>query len=173
MNNLNALFGTLFNSPFDSIKFISPIDKGILGEGIKLISLNIKNNENKYGNLYKNGKKISNKIFRIGGLSSGFNGKPYCMLIYYKTIKSSGQHCVIDSNGKIVFISESFRSPYYLNGHIVVEDNKYYSLLDGKMICGGYSSVSSDSYLFVEVYKEHKKVIYKIEYKTGTFEIFE
>lgn len=64
MKNLWQVF---VNSISESIEYSNPLDKGILGNGLYLVPLDIENNINKYSYLYKGDKKISKKIFRVGG----------------------------------------------------------------------------------------------------------
>jgi len=135
-------------------------------------------NRDDYCYLYKDGTKVSDTIFRLGGLSSGFNKKEYCMLIKYELVNGKmnyGNHCIVDLDGKIVMEAEPFESSfYYLKGVICVKKETYYNLLTGKPIANGHQSVNSDNYLFVKNgYKTgFEEGVYKIEYATGNFEIF-
>lgn len=110
-------------------------------------------------------------------MCNGFNKRNYCNLIQYDTIKSFGNHCIIDTNGKIVLISSknSLDYPYYLKGCIAIMKETYYNLLTQQIITKGSHTINSDKYLFVEnhYFNDYKKGVYKIEYETGNYEIFE
>lgn len=189
MNSFDAFksaFELLTNSSFGITT--SPIDRGIIGHGIKLVPMNLKNNRDNYSQLYRNDIKLNENIFRLGGMSSGFNNKPYCNLIYYgvntsklvdaSKIKNFGTHCIIDINGDIKFMSsDTFESVYYLKGVICSMKNKYYNLLTGKLIIESSQHISSDNYLFVEhkydwYNKELPLGVYKIDWNTGEYEYF-
>jgi hypothetical protein len=185
---MNPFYNSIFNIFENIINHESPIDKGILGHGIILKQLDLPNNRDRYGLLYRNDIQLSDHIFRIGGMSNGFNNKPYTMLIDYgvitskltdcKDIKSFGDHCIIDINAVIVFRSTNIIDhPYYLQGVIAVCNNKYYNLLTGKLILEGSTTIKSKNYLFVEhsysgYNKELPLGVYKIDWNTGEYEYF-
>ena len=103
------------------------------------------------------------------------------MLIHYEYVSNkehscSGNHCVIDTEGKIVFEAYSaIKYPYYKKGCIMKYGDIYYNLKTGKPIVSSYNqSIESENYLFVEsssYNNEFPKGVYKIEYNTGEFEI--
>lgn len=167
----------IFNDAFTGKLPKDPLERGILGQGLYLVPLKIKDNKLDYSYLYKDGKKISKYIFRIGGMCNGFKKGNYCNLIQYDNIKTSfGNHCIIDTNGKIMLMCENILDyPYYLRGVIASTKDVYYNLLTQQPIVKGSHSINSEKYLFVEnnYNKEYKKGVYKIDYETGNFEIFE
>jgi hypothetical protein len=177
MNRIPNLYRIFTGSePRIMAYYQSPIDRGILGHGITLVPLDIPNNRDKFGNLYRNNIKLNDTIFRIGGLCSGFNDKSYCSLIQYDDIKSSGIHCIINANGDIVLKAETpYLYPYCLNGCIASIDRTYYNLLTGAPIVKGNTNIRSSQYLFVEnAYdNDYKKGVWKIDWNTGEYEIFE
>ena len=98
-------------------------------------------NSNKYGNLYKNGIKLSDEVFRIGGFGGSFKNELYCSVIHYKKtnpkiVKSehdlfdSGKHCLINDQGQIVMHCDY--NYYYLGGNVVYHNSKYISVLTNK-----------------------------------------
>lgn len=88
-------------------------------------------NTNSYSHLYKNGKQISDAIFRVGGMGGKFKDG-YCELITYEYTKSpkndnelftSGDFCLINGNGNIAYTFKSFSNHYHLGGKFVSENN--------------------------------------------------
>ena len=160
-----------------SNSFTTPLDRGILGKGFTLVPLDIEDNKLGYSYLYKDGVKINDNIFRFGGMSNGFNKGNYCNLIQYDSIKETiGNSCIIDNTGKIVLKSKNILSyPYFLKGCIAIMDKEYYNLLTQTLIVKGSHSINSEKYLFVENHynKDYKFGVYKIDYETGEFEIFD
>jgi len=197
----NSISSNPFVDVFDSMfkMPVNPIELGILSEEIYLIDIDVPENKERfklhYGNLYKKDeagelhvinnvevklKKINDNIFRVGGMSIGFKNNPYCELIRYEFVSNkehscSGNHCLIDRVGKIVFEADSpIKYPYYKKGCIVKYEQLYINLKTGLPIVSGYNSVESENYLFVECscYKnEFPKGVYQIEYNTGEFKI--
>jgi hypothetical protein len=171
MNYIRMFIKDIF---LPSLQTKDPLEERYLGKDIYLVPLKIRNdkNVNKYGHLYKNGIKLNNKIFRVGGMSSGFKEKEnYCNLIYYDKIKSFGNHCIINTDGEIVLMAaNTLRDPYFLKGCIATMDKIYYNLITRKPIVKGYNSINSEKYLFVE--NQYEIGVYKIEYETGEYEIF-
>ena len=152
-------------------------------DNFKLVPLDIENNELGYSYLYKNGIKISNEIFRKGGLCSGFkNG--YCNLIHYSNVEKGnvgqlGKSCIINSDGKIVLIQDNLiHYPYHLKGNIGYVEGKYYNLLTSELIVdagSNYGSLRSKDYLFIEnnYNKNYQKGVWKINWITCEVEVFE
>jgi len=191
--NYLSTFGSMLKMP------VNLIDMGILGKGLFLININVpENNERnmRYGNLYKKsdkGKvyiingvamaltKISDDIFRVGGMDNGFKTNDYCSLIHYEHVSKKddaclGNPCIINTDGQIVFEADSpIKYPYYRKGCIMSYEQLYINLKTGKPIVSSYhQSIESENYLFVECScynNEFPKGVYKIEYSTGNFEI--
>lgn len=172
---MNMILGTeIFKDPTDQ-------DVVNLGHGITLVTDNsIERNTSRYSHLFKDDVQISDKIFRLGGLDSGFNKKPYASIIVYHDYPKDtwGNHCIIDSNGKIVLEAEKFDSSfYYLDGVIAKKKDTLINLLTGEAIVKSHSSsLKSKEFMFVECNdyeNKFKKGIYKINFTTGEFEIFE
>lgn len=150
-------FGAFYNS-FSGLprepKKVNPYQD--LNDGFELrpIKLLKKESENsrtvgmKYSHLYKDGVKISNKIFRRGGLCSGFK-EGYCELILYTRTKeprndagfSFGVHVIVNTEGKVCLGGKSLDSPHHSGGNIGSVGNYYYNLLTGEKICYRPSSV--------------------------------
>ena len=138
-----------------------------------------------FGYLYKDGVKLSNIPFRQGGLFSGFKDQQYCSMIAYpklfqKKPDTMGDHVIINTKGEIVLKAESCLDyPYFGKGVIGSIKNTYYNLETGKAIVKGSQTVKSKDFLFVETgyqssyeKEQYEPGVYKIEYATGKFEIF-
>jgi hypothetical protein len=148
-----------------------------LGHGLSLVlDKSIKDNKLRYCRLVKDGVQISDNYYRLGGLDSGFNSKPYASIILYKKVNAEavGIHVIIDANGKVVLEGKGLNYPYYFAGVIGQMDRVYYNLLTGKPIVKGSTAVESESYYFVEnkYNDEYPKGVYKITKATGEYEIF-
>ena len=122
---------------------LRPIE--ILAEGGQFVL----DNKNKYSHLYKDGVKVSDEIFRKGGLCHGFRDG-YCVLIHYVLKReheekrlgfSSGDSVIINTDGKICLSREGLDYPYHSGGNIGSVGNYYYNLLTGEKICYRPSSV--------------------------------
>lgn len=182
-------FASILNGAFAGPKS-KPVDRTQIGKGMQLIpdeELNRldKSSQKDYCYLYKDGVKVSDMVFRKGGLFSGYKDNDYCMLIAYpgwiKNPKTSfGNHVIIDLNGKIVMMAEKFMSGfYYLKGVLCTVDGTIYNLLTKEPIVKhNGTTLKSDKYLFAENsysfagHEKFEKGVYKIEYATGNFEVF-
>jgi hypothetical protein len=148
---LYSIFGGLTKEP----KKVNPYED--LNDGFELrpIKLSKKESENsrivnsKYSHLYKDGVKISDEIFRKGGLCHGFK-EGYCGLIHYTRTKepkkndsgfSFGDSVIINTEGKICLSRTGLDYPYHVGGNVGSIGNYYYNLLTGEKICYRPSSV--------------------------------
>lgn len=107
-----------------------------------------------YGNLFMNGRKVSDRAYRVGGMGGTFKDG-YCSLIVYEVDRTGtpdfGTHCLINELCQIKFISkDTISSFYHKGGRIVVQNNSYIDIEEAKIIATGYSSVQSDDYIFVQ-----------------------
>jgi hypothetical protein len=160
-----------------------PRDKDIvqLGHGITLqVDKDIKDNRDRYSRLVRNDQVLSDKLFRLGGLDHGFDNKPYASLIVYPDYPKDtwGNHCIIDINGKVVLEAEKFDSSlYYIDGIIAKKKETFINLLTGQPILktsGNY--FKSSQFMFIEHRYDFEKLyplgVYKLDYRTGEYEIF-
>lgn len=174
---------SLMDMMLDSKISKDPTDQDIinLGHGITLVTdKNIERNTSRYAHLFKDGVKLYDKYFRLGGFDFGFDKKPYASILVYHDYPNEtwGNHCIIDSNGKIVLEADKFDSSlYYLGGVIAKKKDTLINLLTGEAIVKSHStSLDSKEFMFVkcnDYENKFKKGIYKIKYATGEFEIFE
>lgn len=149
--NLYSMFGGLTKEP----KKVNPYED--LNDGFELRPIEILaeggqfvlDNKNKYSHLYKDGVKVSDEIFRKGGLCHGFRDG-YCVLIHYVLEReheekrlgfSSGDSVIINTDGKICLSREGLDYPYHSGGNVGSVGNYYYNLLTGEKICYRPSSV--------------------------------
>lgn len=156
----------------------------MLGEGIYLVPFEEKM---KYGHLYKDNQKLSDDVFRVGGLGGKFNDG-YCSLLYYPEYDKNSKEnsicrhqCIINTNGDIIVQVEQFDHLYHLGGVLATSKKLgLINLLTGEKILPDYGdSVKSKEFLFVEhrwsCTEDKEKYplgVYKISYKTGEYEIF-
>jgi hypothetical protein len=159
--DLYSMFGGLTKEP----KKVNPYED--LNDGFELrpIKLTEKESKNqrivnmKYSHLYKDGVKISNDIFRKGGLCHGFK-EGYCALIHYtRTTESKknddgfsfGESVIINTDGKICLTREGLDYAYHSGGNVGSMGNYYYNLLTGEKICYKPSTVlKGEEYLYFE-----------------------
>lgn len=122
-----------------------------LGDGYELRPIELTEEDSKdrhtsnsnYCHLYHNDLKVSNLIFRKGGMSNGFKDG-YCSLIHYVRTKepkknnsgfSFGNHVIINHLGEIVLgASSSLDHPNHIGGHLASIGNYIYDLRTGKAI---------------------------------------
>lgn len=167
---------------YDVMKDERDVNKYHLGHGLYLLfDSSLENNTSRYSHLVReDNTRISETYFRLGGLSYGFKGKPYCQLIVYPEYPKGtwGLHCIIDKNGKIVLQSDSDfdSSLYYHDGVIASKKDKIYNLLTGEVIVTGDIKIKSTEFYFVEHNYDYENKyqlgVYKINKNTGEYEIF-
>ena len=142
--SLGQFFGGIIKDPEEAY----PYEK--LGNGYELrpIPLTEKEAENirlvdlKYSHLYHNGLKVSDLIFRKGGICHGFKDG-YCSLIHYTRTKepkkndngfSFGVHVLINELGEICLSKDGLDYPYHIGGHLASIGSYVYDLRTGKAI---------------------------------------
>ena len=113
--------------------------------------------------LLKNGNKVSDVLYRVGGFGVKLN-EPYFVLLkyveaYYEDtiteVKERKPHlesqaCIIDNNGieKVNFDHMSY--PYLQGGLIDALNGKYYNIETGYLYCDTSSSMRTDTYIFLD-----------------------
>jgi len=162
-------------NPYESLNDgfeLRPIE--ILAEGGQFVL----DNKNKYSYLYKDGVKVSDEIFRKGGLCHGFRDG-YCTLIHYVLEKeheekrlgfSSGDSVIINTEGKICLSRTGLDYPYHTGGNVGSVGNYYYNLLTGEKICYRPSSVITGKEF---IYLEHRYNFdyYEVKIPVGVYKL--
>jgi hypothetical protein len=183
-------FGSFFGGlPFQE-KDPYPYER--LGGGYELRPIELTENESKdrhtvdsnYCHLYHNDLKVSDLMFRKGGMSNGFKDG-YCSLINYTRTKepkknnsgfSFGTHVIINHLGEIVLgASSSLDHPYHISGHLASFGNYIYDLRTGKAIAPKSSTtIKGVNCIIVEHryswYDKEVKLplgIYRIDFQTA------
>jgi len=155
---------------------------------------NISNQNHKFGMLYspRNGK-LSNEIFRIGGLSTFKSDEKYMQLLLqvesfysdeimkmskiHKVKETTNKHLsnttvIVDANGEIKASFNSLSYPNLIGGILYIQDGKCYNIETEEMICNVCSSAESKEYIFIEdrYNKEKtKRGVYQIQLETGNY----
>lgn len=178
--NLYNMFGGLTKEP----KKVNPYED--LNDGFELrpIKLSKKESENsrivnsKYSHLYKDGVKVSDEIFRKGGLSHGFK-EGYCELIHYTRTKepkkndegfSFGSSVIVNTKGEICLLKVGLDYPYHSGGNVGSVGNYYYNLLTGEKICHRPSSVIvGGEYLYLE--HRYNFDYYEVKIPVGVYKL--
>jgi hypothetical protein len=141
--------------------------------------------------LYKDGVKVSDTLYRIGGMGANIKNDYFILLkqveaFYSKDIMKMSESkdpkhlenrsCIIDKNGKEKVCFDSFDSPYLTSGVVYSLGNKYYNIETGECYCK-YSShvLKSGQYIFLDNEFDDDKSkcgVIKIDKYDGSYEIF-
>jgi len=174
------IFGGLVKEP----KPVNPYESLNNGFELRPIILSKKESENsrivnsKYSHLYKDGVKVSDNIFRKGGLCNGFK-EGYCGLIHYVRTKklkkndegfSFGNGVIINTEGKICLSKGGLDYPYHIGGNVGSVGDYYYNLLTGEKICYRPSSViTGGEYLYLE--HRYNFDYYEVKIPVGVYKL--
>lgn len=183
---MNAFMKDIINSDFGF--YFSHIQNKSenLGNGYELIPIELKDKNAmryKYSHLYFNGIKVTDKVFRKGGLGGTFQDG-YVTLIYYKVDKStktgfdSGTHVIINTNGDICLSETGLTNyPYHCGKNVGKIKDTYFNLKTGKEIITCYSSdyINGENFIILEhrydwYNKSLELGIYRINKDTCEFE---
>jgi hypothetical protein len=183
---IHSFFGGL---PFEE-KEKYPYER--LGNGYELRPIELTEEEakdrhtvdSKYCHLYHNDLKVSDLIFRKGGMSHGFKDG-YCALIHYTRTNepkknnsgfSFGTHVIINHLGDIAMSApSSLDHPYHIGGHLASIGNYIYDLRTGKAIAPKSSTtIKGMNCIIIEHrYDWYKKEVelplgvYRIDFETA------
>jgi len=176
----NNMFGGLFREP----KPVNPYKS--LNDGFELRPIELTEEESKnqrivnmkYSHLYKDGVKVSDDIFRKGGLCHGFK-EGYCGLIHYTRTNESkknddgfsfGESVIINTDGKICLTRQGLDYPYHSGGNVGSMNNYYYNLLTGEKICYKPSSViTGEEYLYLD--NRYNFDYYEVKIPVGVYKL--
>jgi hypothetical protein len=141
-----------------------------------------------FGHLYKNGKKISDTPYRIGGFGHSMTDG-YFMLIkhieaYYDDnitkVKADKPHlesqfCILDKNGIEKVNFKQFASPYLIGGQVYSLDGNYYNIETGELYCNSSVSIKTKDFIFL--YNrfdkdKSKRGVMRISKLDGTFKLY-
>ena len=139
-------------------------------------------------NLYKNGKRVNDTLYRVGGFGVDFKNN-YIMILkqvetYYddkitevrdRKPHLESQWCIIDKNGIEKICFKPFEAPYLQGGRVYSLDNNYYDVETNKLYCNSYSAMSSEQFIFLNNKYDKdisKRGVMKINKSDGTYEMF-
>jgi len=144
-------------------------------------------NMNDFVNLYVNGEKVNNNIYRVGGFGATLKDKYFMLLKYTKAHYSDeitkekrekphlkGCWCIIDNNGVEKVNFKQFDNVYLSGGLLYSIDGKYYNIETKYFYCDTRSVMKTDNFIFLEnAYDkdESKRGVLKIDKLTGEFEL--
>ena len=144
--------------------------------------------EEDFGCLYLKGIKVSDTLYRIGGIGhSPGGGDKYNMLLKHEEAlypdsitKTNKRHlaskwCILDDKGVEKQVFEPFDSPY-LTGGVIYSFKGYHNIETGEFYCDGSTTIDSKEFLFVENKydkDESRRGVFKINKNDGTYEIIE
>lgn len=136
-----------------------------LGDGFELRRFEILDedgddiNDQKFSHLYKDGVKVSDVVYRKGGMCMGFRDG-YCYLIKYDKVENNegrlgydfGIHVIINSEGNICLSeNNSLDHPHHCGGNLAKIGSTYYDLTTGQIVavCDTSSTIDGKDYLFL------------------------
>jgi hypothetical protein len=177
---LDYLFGGL-------PKKVKPINSyESLNDGFELRPIELTEEESKnkrivdlkYSHLYKDGIKISDKIFRKGGTCHEFK-EGYCVLIHYIRTNepkkndngfSFGESVIVNTEGKICLTKNGLDYPYHAGGNVGSMGGYYYNLLTGEKIFPKPASViTGGEYLYFE--HRYNFGYYEVKIPVGVYKL--
>ena len=142
--------------------------------------------ENKlgYSYLYHNGLKISDEVFRKGGIGTNGFVDGYCTLLRYgnriqdkskKTLKFEGigDHVIVNRLGDVCLDPGGLETIYHLGGNLASVNGGIYDLRKGERIFENiYSTMKGNSCVVIEnrynwKNQDFPKGIYRIDYETA------
>jgi hypothetical protein len=143
--------------------------------------------EDNYCHLYKDGKKVRNTLYRLGGMDK-IRDNDYFILLKYdeayysdkitKDLKKkrhlASQFCILDKDGNEKFCSSGGTDyPYLIGGCLYNYKDEIYNIETGYCYGKGRNYIKSENFIFLTSesdWKIHEKIVTKINKHTGEFE---
>lgn len=139
--------------------------------------------------LYKNGEKVNDSIYRVGGFGCKLKDKYFMILKYTEAYYDDsiekdekkkrhleGCWCILNNEGvEKVNFKASYMSPYITGGCVYSLDSKYYNIETGELYGTSYTCMRTENFIFLEnPYDDDKskRGVLKINKNDGTFELF-
>ena len=140
-------------------------------------------------NLYKDGIKLSNTLYRIGGFSSKIKDGYFMLLKHVEAFYNDSivldplekahlesNWCILNENGEEKIVFSHFKAPYLQGGLVYSLDNKYYNIETNECFGESYKvAFNTANFLFLHTEYEKdetKRGVMKINKFDGTFELF-
>lgn len=143
-------------------------------------------------NLYKDGVKVSDTLYRTGWCGKNDLKKEYFLLLKYDEAMYSddiakklsdkrhlqARWCILNQEGVEKLIAKPFDSVYLIGGVVCIVEHNYYNIETGELYCSGNtSSASMETSDFVFVHNrwdkdESKCGVLKINKFNGSVELF-
>lgn len=138
--------------------------------------------------LYKNGEKISDTLYRIGGLGVDINADYFCIMKHVEAfypdnitkIKKDKPHLqsqwvILNNNCEEKVNIGSYRFPYLVGGCIYTVDSHVYNINTNELYASSSKWMVSNDFIFVENPYDNdksKRGVLKINKEDGSFELF-
>ena len=139
--------------------------------------------------IYKNGEKVSDTLYRTGAFGGKVGDKYFLMIKHIeesyddsitddvdRKLHLAGHWCIIDNDGLERVVFDTYKIPYIVGEVIYAVDNNYYNIDTLEFIANCHKSLSSGTYLFLDLSYEKDKSergILKINKIDGTYELFQ
>jgi hypothetical protein len=143
---------------------------------------------NDYRYLYKDGKKVSDVLYRIGGMGAKLEDSYFMILKHCEAVysdvtidKERRNHlddhwCIMNQDGEEKVVFEKHDSGVYLQGGLIyTKGDYYYNIETGYCYGSANKQMSSKDFLFIDLsyYKvKEERGILKINKFDGTTELF-
>lgn len=139
--------------------------------------------------LYRDGAKVSDQLYRRGGLGGEFKDGYILLLKYTEDLyndsitkdKARKHHlkgcwCILDEKGVEKVINKPFEYLNHNGGQIYSIENDYYNIETKELYCKAYGSMKTKDFIFINnAYDKDKskRGVMKINKWDGTFELFQ
>ena len=141
-----------------------------------------------FGLLYKNGEKVNDTLYRIGGMGADINANYFCILKHVEAfypdsitkIKKDKPHLesqwvILNNDCEEKVNTGSFNAPYLIGGCIYTVKSNIYNINTNEMYAYSGKWMRTNDFIFVEnPYDENasKRGVLKINKEDGSFELF-